>query len=141
MVLNRGLHGEKPAIDYLRYVTVTVKVAADGGQCMGGGDISCIHTYRREKTVYNSSRTVIHFSFDVKLRICRTMKEEWEGSLSSKVVPVLNCHTMKNGGIAPCTLNLSTKMEISCQFNVLGKDLPVHIVQKDGWAPEVVWML
>jgi hypothetical protein len=32
-------------------------------------------------------------------------------------------------------------MDISGQFDTLGKDLPVHIVQKAWWAPELVRML
>jgi hypothetical protein len=34
MGLNQGLHSEKPATNYLRYVTATVKVVVDSGQCM-----------------------------------------------------------------------------------------------------------
>jgi hypothetical protein len=99
MGLNSGLHSEKPVTNYLKYVTTTVKVAADSGQCSEKHKLHS-HIQTRE-AVYNSSRIVIYFSYDVELR-------KRNGRVLHQV-KLFVCHTMKSGGIAPCTLNLSTR--------------------------------
>jgi hypothetical protein len=50
--VNRGLHSEKQAINYLRYVMATVNVAADGGQCMEKKtSFAFIHTHERKRFI------------------------------------------------------------------------------------------
>jgi hypothetical protein len=52
----------------------------------------------------------------------------------------------ESGGIAPCILNLGTKMEVRGMLHATaalppGKDTPVPIGYETGWVPELVWAL